>query len=85
MYGPSNMAAAENADSELTAQGRKWFDCAECHAESEDHPLMQSFDMASQRQHMLSPVYDLLLMRPDVHLQEMPKGVSKRHQGLGRQ
>lgn len=24
---------------------RKWFDCAECHAESEDHPLMQSFDM----------------------------------------
>ncbi|EXJ91904.1 hypothetical protein A1O3_00454 [Capronia epimyces CBS 606.96] len=24
---------------------RKWFDCAECHAEQEDHPLMQSFDM----------------------------------------
>ncbi|KAH0841995.1 hypothetical protein FOPE_07076 [Fonsecaea pedrosoi] len=24
---------------------RKWFDCAECHAEQEDHPLLQSFDM----------------------------------------
>ncbi|KAI1615668.1 hypothetical protein EDD37DRAFT_495400 [Exophiala viscosa] len=25
---------------------RKWFDCAECHAEQETHPLMQTFDMA---------------------------------------
>ncbi|KAF2816560.1 uncharacterized protein BDZ99DRAFT_458417 [Mytilinidion resinicola] len=24
---------------------RKWFDCAECHAETQKHPLMQSFDM----------------------------------------
>lgn len=32
----------------LTARprpGRKWFDCAECHAEQESHPLTQSFDM----------------------------------------
>jgi len=28
-------------------KGRKWFDCAECHAEQESHPLMQSFDMVS--------------------------------------
>ena len=25
--------------------GKKWFDCAECHQEKEDHPLLQSFDM----------------------------------------
>ncbi|KAF2467785.1 uncharacterized protein BDR25DRAFT_291139 [Lindgomyces ingoldianus] len=24
---------------------KKWFDCAECHQESADHPLLQSFDM----------------------------------------
>ncbi|KAF2106575.1 hypothetical protein BDV96DRAFT_617282 [Lophiotrema nucula] len=24
---------------------RKWFDCAECHAETADHTLQQSFDM----------------------------------------
>ncbi|KAA6406515.1 MAG: zinc finger protein [Lasallia pustulata] len=24
---------------------RQWFDCAECHRESEDHPLLQKFDM----------------------------------------
>lgn len=27
--------------------GRKWFDCADCHHEAEDHPLLQSFDMVS--------------------------------------
>ncbi|KAI4259338.1 MAG: hypothetical protein L6R42_004611 [Xanthoria sp. 1 TBL-2021] len=26
-------------------KGRKWFDCAECHAEQEDHPLLQQLDM----------------------------------------
>jgi uncharacterized CHY-type Zn-finger protein len=26
--------------------GRKWFDCAECHQEQEDHPLLQRFEMA---------------------------------------
>ncbi|TVY45340.1 Uncharacterized protein LOCC1_G004873 [Lachnellula occidentalis] len=24
---------------------RKWFDCAECHLESEDHPLLQRIEM----------------------------------------
>ncbi|KAI2488389.1 hypothetical protein P3342_008656 [Pyrenophora teres f. teres] len=24
---------------------KKWFDCAECHQEQSDHPLMQTFDM----------------------------------------
>jgi uncharacterized CHY-type Zn-finger protein len=24
---------------------KKWFDCAECHQEKEDHPLLQSFEM----------------------------------------
>ncbi|CAO2647215.1 Nn.00g081370.m01.CDS01 [Neocucurbitaria sp. VM-36] len=24
---------------------KKWFDCAECHAEQTDHPLLQTFDM----------------------------------------
>ncbi|EGS17646.1 uncharacterized protein CTHT_0069860 [Thermochaetoides thermophila DSM 1495] len=24
---------------------RKWFDCPECHAEQEDHPLLQRFEM----------------------------------------
>jgi hypothetical protein len=25
--------------------GRKWFDCAECHLETEDHPLLQKTEM----------------------------------------
>jgi uncharacterized CHY-type Zn-finger protein len=25
--------------------GKKWFDCAECHAEQADHALTQTFDM----------------------------------------
>lgn len=25
--------------------GRKWFDCAECHAEQESHTLKQAYDM----------------------------------------
>jgi hypothetical protein len=25
--------------------GRKWFDCADCHAEVSKHPLQQSFEM----------------------------------------
>ena len=25
--------------------GRKWFDCAQCHHEQEDHPLLQKFEM----------------------------------------
>jgi len=25
--------------------GRKWFDCADCHAETQDHALQQSFEM----------------------------------------
>lgn len=24
---------------------KKWFDCATCHQEKEDHPLLQSFEM----------------------------------------
>lgn len=28
-----------------THPGRKWFECAECHQENSDHPLLQSFDM----------------------------------------
>ena len=28
-----------------SSSGRKWFDCAECHAESESHPLRQQFDL----------------------------------------
>lgn len=31
---------------ELTSfSGRKWFDCVECHAEQEEHPLKESFEM----------------------------------------
>ena len=26
--------------------GRKWFDCAECHAEQESHPLARTTEMA---------------------------------------
>ncbi|USP72908.1 hypothetical protein yc1106_00182 [Curvularia clavata] len=25
--------------------GKKWFDCAQCHEEQTNHPLMQTFDM----------------------------------------
>ncbi len=28
-----------------THLGRKWFDCAECHQEQEDHALLQRFEM----------------------------------------
>lgn len=30
--------------------GRKWFDCAECHQEQEDHELLQKFDMVGNKQ-----------------------------------
>ena len=26
-------------------QGRKWFDCAECHAEQEAHALLQTLEL----------------------------------------
>ncbi|KAK6580919.1 hypothetical protein PZA11_006407 [Diplocarpon coronariae] len=29
----------------LMAAGRKWFDCADCHAENESHPLLQKTEM----------------------------------------
>ena len=29
----------------LTDKGKKWFDCAECHREQEDHELLQKFEM----------------------------------------
>jgi uncharacterized CHY-type Zn-finger protein len=29
----------------LIRAGKKWFDCAECHAETADHALTQTFDM----------------------------------------
>jgi uncharacterized CHY-type Zn-finger protein len=32
-------------DEGLSWPGKKWFDCAECHAEQADHPLTQTFDM----------------------------------------
>jgi uncharacterized CHY-type Zn-finger protein len=32
--------------------GRKWFDCAECHLETEDHPLLQKTEMVT---HPLPP------------------------------
>lgn len=25
--------------------GKKWYDCAECHAENESHPIRQQFDL----------------------------------------
>lgn len=36
--------------------GRKWFDCAECHQEQEDHQLLQKFDMVftEQAYHLLT-------------------------------
>ena len=30
--------------------GRKWFDCAECHYEQEDHELLQKFEMVHLHQ-----------------------------------
>ena len=29
----------------LTPLGRKWFDCAECHHETQDHPLLQKTEL----------------------------------------
>ncbi|KAL7274370.1 hypothetical protein RUND412_002740 [Rhizina undulata] len=34
---------------------KKWFDCAECHAETEDHKLLQRFEM------VFLPLYPLLI------------------------
>lgn len=33
-------------------QGRKWFDCAECHAEQEDHHLLRKTDMVGRMQYI---------------------------------
>ncbi len=43
------LAFLESAVEDFTHgdSGRKWFDCADCHHEAEDHPLLQSFDMVS--------------------------------------
>ena len=30
--------------------GRKWFDCAECHQEQQDHQLLQKFDMVLEHE-----------------------------------
>ena len=36
-----------------TSTGQKWFDCAECHQEQEDHPLMQRIEMVRARFHVM--------------------------------
>lgn len=41
--------------------GRKWFECAVCHQEQEDHQLLQTFDMVSTLQ--LNRFYQLLNVR----------------------
>lgn len=32
----------------MFALGRKWFDCAQCHQEQEDHQLLQTFDLVCE-------------------------------------
>lgn len=39
------MSSERNLNRRLIILGRKWFDCAECHQETADHPLLQSFEM----------------------------------------
>ncbi|KAJ4562457.1 hypothetical protein HRR86_005174 [Exophiala dermatitidis] len=46
----------------IPRKGRKWFDCAECHAESEDHPLLQSFDMVMAPSHPHFSVFTRLMV-----------------------
>ena len=43
-------------ESERITLGRKWFDCADCHREQEDHPLLQKLDMVDRLR-----VHDILL------------------------
>ncbi|PHH72561.1 hypothetical protein CDD80_4461 [Ophiocordyceps camponoti-rufipedis] len=43
---PAQPAPQRSLDADVGAsQGRKWFDCAECHKEQESHPLLQSPEM----------------------------------------
>ena len=43
--GCTDLSGVSHAKLTARPQGRKWFDCAECHAEQEDHILLQKLDM----------------------------------------
>ena len=70
-----------------TIQVGKWFDCAECHAEQEDHPLLQSFDMVSREAFFCLSDSGITVDSgwADIHLQEMQESLSEKHEGMGRQ
>ncbi|GAB7347311.1 hypothetical protein MBLNU459_g3390t1 [Dothideomycetes sp. NU459] len=41
----ANTSSTPKSRSAVPAASRKWFDCAECHAESESHPLKPTLEM----------------------------------------
>lgn len=47
LFASRSLATFEESDTKPT--GRKWYDCAECHQEQEDHQLLQTFDMVGTR------------------------------------
>lgn len=49
-------------------QGRKWYDCAECHHEQEDHQLLQKFDMVCCCGCLLYPNPNKLISESDLCL-----------------
>ena len=55
----------------LVVQGRKWFDCAECHVEQEDHPLLQQLDMVNAPMLFKRGQTVLIRVKTDICLQEV--------------
>ena len=63
---------SSDAHERLTmCSGRKWFDCAECHMEEADHPLLQHFDMVEWLQDLLRLEDPSLNFRLDIRMQKM--------------
>lgn len=66
-------------------KGRKWFDCAECHAEQEDHPLMQQFEMVWNQARRLNINFNVLtLWVTDVRLQKVQEMFPERYSRIRR-
>lgn len=53
--------------------GRKWFDCAECHAEQENHPLLQTVEMVRSKLYLAVALP--LMSLTDFCLQEVQESI----------
>jgi len=80
LFASRSLATFQESDTKLT--GRKWFDCAECHQEQEDHQLLQTFDMVGTLTAIVGHGLLVTNARPDVCLQEMQEVLQERCQRI---